>query len=63
MLKRAYYNQPVWKRVAVIAAGPLVNIVLAFVLLFVVYLSVPSPAASPSTSRARHPGRQVPQAR
>ncbi len=34
VLKRAYYNQPVWKRVAVIAAGPVVNIVLAFVILF-----------------------------
>ncbi len=34
VLKRAYYNQPVWKRVVVIAAGPVVNIVLAFVILF-----------------------------
>jgi regulator of sigma E protease len=34
VLKRAYYNQPVWKRVAVIAAGPVVNIVIAFVILF-----------------------------
>ena len=30
---RAYYRQPVWKRIVVIGAGPLVNIVLAFVLL------------------------------
>jgi regulator of sigma E protease len=30
---RAYYRQPVWKRVAVIAAGPGVNIVLAFAIL------------------------------
>jgi regulator of sigma E protease len=43
ILRRAYYNQPVWKRVAVIAAGPAVNIALAFLLLFVVYLSVPEP--------------------
>src|SRR4051794_33193678 len=35
VIKRAYYNQPVWKRVVVIAAGPVVNIVLAFVILFV----------------------------
>src|SRR4029450_4636090 len=34
---RAYHSQPVWKRMAVIAAGPFVNFVLAFVLLFVVY--------------------------
>jgi regulator of sigma E protease len=31
---RAYHAQPVWKRMAVIAAGPLVNFILAFVLLF-----------------------------
>jgi regulator of sigma E protease len=30
---RGYYAQPVWKRVTVIAAGPAVNIVLAFVIL------------------------------
>jgi len=34
---RAYYSQPVWKRVTVIAAGPLVNLVLAFVLLLVLF--------------------------
>lgn len=34
---RAYYSQPVWKRVVVIAAGPLVNFVLAFILLLVVF--------------------------
>jgi regulator of sigma E protease len=30
---RAYYRQPVWKRIFVIGAGPAVNIVLCFVLL------------------------------
>jgi regulator of sigma E protease len=34
---RAYHAQPVWKRMAVIAAGPFVNFVLAFVLLFTAY--------------------------
>jgi regulator of sigma E protease len=34
---RAYYRQPVWKRIVVIGAGPLVNIVLAFVILFGVF--------------------------
>ncbi|HEY3191385.1 MAG TPA: RIP metalloprotease [Solirubrobacterales bacterium] len=43
LLERAYYNQPVWKRIAVIAAGPVVNIVLAFILLLLVYLSLPVP--------------------
>jgi regulator of sigma E protease len=36
--KRAYFNQPVWKRVVVIAAGPAVNIVLAFAIMWGVYL-------------------------
>lgn len=31
---RAYYNQAVWKRCFVILAGPFVNIVVAFVILF-----------------------------
>ncbi len=34
---RAYYAQPVWKRITVIAAGPLVNLVLAFVLLLLFF--------------------------
>ena len=35
---RAYYNQPVWKRIFVIGAGPAVNIVLAFVIMWVVFM-------------------------
>jgi regulator of sigma E protease len=31
---RAYYHQPVWKRIVVIGAGPAVNILLAFAILF-----------------------------
>jgi regulator of sigma E protease len=34
---RAYYRQKVWKRIVVVAAGPAVNIVLAFAILFGVY--------------------------
>jgi regulator of sigma E protease len=34
ILKRAYYNQPVWKRVVVIAAGPAMNLLIAFLVLF-----------------------------
>jgi regulator of sigma E protease len=34
---RAYHAQPVWKRIVVIAAGPLVNLVLALLLLFVFF--------------------------
>jgi regulator of sigma E protease len=38
---RAYYRQPVWKRIVVIGAGPAVNIVLAFAILYFVAFSVP----------------------
>ncbi|HWI96130.1 MAG TPA: site-2 protease family protein [Solirubrobacterales bacterium] len=38
-LDRAYYRQPVWKRIVVIGAGPAVNIVLGFAILFVVALT------------------------
>jgi regulator of sigma E protease len=31
---RAYYHQPVWKRIVVISAGPAMNLLLAFVILF-----------------------------
>jgi len=38
LLERAYYNQPVWKRIVVIAAGPAMNILVAFVILFALAL-------------------------
>jgi regulator of sigma E protease len=31
---RAYYRQPVWKRIVVISAGPVVNVLIAFLILF-----------------------------
>ena len=31
---RAYYHQPVWKRIVTIAAGPAMNLLIAFLLLF-----------------------------
>ena len=36
---RAYYNQPVWKRVVVILAGPGVNLLIAFVIVWALLLS------------------------
>ena len=35
VVERAYYRQPVWKRIVVIAAGPFVNIALALFLFFI----------------------------
>ncbi len=45
---RAYYRQPVWKRVVVISAGPAVNIVLAFVILtaYLLFWGVPKNTAT-----------------
>jgi regulator of sigma E protease len=40
---RAYYSQPVWKRVVVIAAGPFVNLVLAFVVLLLFWGPIGAP--------------------
>ncbi len=48
---RAYHAQPVWKRIAVIAAGPAVNLVLAFVLLFVFFAFVG--AEGPATDKVQ----------
>lgn len=40
---RGYYHQPVWKRIVVIAAGPAVNVAVAFLLLFVLAFGVKEP--------------------
>jgi regulator of sigma E protease len=37
--RRAYYNQPVWKRIVVILAGPFANLLIAFVVLFAIFAS------------------------
>ncbi len=39
---RAYVNQPVWKRIVVIGAGPAVNLVIAFILATVAFMGVGS---------------------
>jgi regulator of sigma E protease len=64
---RAYHAQPVWKRIVVIAAGPAVNFVLAFVLLLF-YFGVWGPLDQPVVASTQqgypaagqlHPGDQV----
>jgi regulator of sigma E protease len=39
VLPRAYYNQPVWKRVVVILAGPAMNLLIAFGIVWALFLS------------------------
>jgi regulator of sigma E protease len=64
---RGYYRQPVWKRIVVIGAGPAVNIVLAFVILFFVAFSFPEPdgtvkavdSGSPAAAAALKPGDRL----
>ena len=40
VLERAYYNQPVWKRIVVIGAGPAMNVLIAFLVLFFLALGL-----------------------
>ena len=62
---RAYYNQPVWKRIVVIGAGPSMNIVLAFLILFVAVRR--QGRSRPTTARSTRPDglgrRRRPEAR
>jgi regulator of sigma E protease len=46
VLERAYYNQPVWKRIVVIAAGPVMNLLIAFFLLFGLAFGLQEPQGS-----------------
>jgi regulator of sigma E protease len=48
---RAYFRQPVWKRIVVIAAGPVVNIVLAFLILWVLFAARPMQLPQPVVDR------------
>jgi len=48
----AYWRAPTSKRVAVVAAGPLANILIAFLILFVVFALSGGPSARPSNEVA-----------
>jgi regulator of sigma E protease len=48
----AYWRQPTWKRIAVIAAGPAMNILVAFIIFLVVY-ATGAPSNSASTKVAQ----------
>jgi regulator of sigma E protease len=47
----AYWHQATWKRLAIIAAGPLANVVVAFFIFFAVY-ATGAPSQNPSTEVA-----------
>ena len=44
----AYWRQPTWKRIVVIAAGPLANVLVAFVIFFAVF-ATGAPTGDPSS--------------
>src|SRR5690242_5147231 len=58
---RAYYRQPVWKRIVVIGAGPAVNIAIAFLLLAGIYWAngTTEPPPRVSTVKAGSPAAAV----
>ena len=56
---RAYHAQPVWKRVVVIVAGPLVNVVIALVLLFVYFAFVGQPHIGVAEVQKGFPATEV----
>jgi len=47
---RAYYSQPVWKRIVVIGAGPFVNLVIAFVVLLIFWGAIGPPVSNTSVA-------------
>src|SRR3954465_10293974 len=47
---RAYYSQPVWKRIVVIAAGPVVDLVIAFVGLLIFWGAIGPPVSNTSVA-------------
>lgn len=52
---RGYYHQPVWKRIVVIGAGPAVNIVLAFLILWVLAFGIKQPSQNVEQIQAGTP--------
>jgi regulator of sigma E protease len=47
----AYWRQPTWKRLVVIAAGPLANVIVAFILFFALF-ATGAPTGNPTTTVA-----------
>ncbi len=57
--ERGYYHQPVWKRIVVIAAGPFVNLVIAFVILFFLAFQAAEPTKTVEEVQPDSPAAQV----
>jgi len=61
VLPRAYYNQPVWKRIVVILAGPGVNLLIAFVVLALIFSvhGIYTPSTSVDSAGLERPASTV----
>ena len=60
---RAYFRQPVWKRIVVILAGPAVNIALAFLILAALYwTTIGDPREAKPTNRIEQTSKGTPAA-
>jgi regulator of sigma E protease len=64
--ERGYYHQPVWKRIVTIAAGPAMNLLIAFLLLFFLAFGVAEPTervgeieADSPASKQLQPGDRI----
>jgi regulator of sigma E protease len=56
---RGYYHQPVWKRIVVIGAGPAVNLVIAFVILFFLAFDVAEPTSTVESVQPNSPAATI----
>jgi regulator of sigma E protease len=52
--ERAYFNQPVWKRVVVIAAGPVMNVLVALLILWALFVFKGQQEISGKVDRVEH---------
>ena len=56
---RAYYHQPVWKRVVVILAGPFMNLLIAFFILFGLSFGAAQPTPTVDSTVKGSPAEKV----
>jgi regulator of sigma E protease len=58
---RAYYRQPPWKRIVVIAAGPAMNVLVAFLILWILFWAngLTKPTSRVSSQALRAPASQI----
>ena len=60
VLPRAYYRQPVWKRLVVIGAGPAMNVLVAFAILWGLYAFSAQRARTDQRASWRQAGDPLP---